>query len=139
MSLIPIDEKTFHAYDNETRQILLCTGDLDGDYRVLGPLVQAVQESRTLLKVVAGPSVVTVTSTTSTLSTLGLPLHSQTKALTLIPHGAGIYWNGGGASTSTATLVPISELGIEKGLADSLQFYAAANTNMTVIQHAVWE
>ena len=89
-------------------------------------------------RVIAGPDTVTVddTATGQTLETLlGEALHASLVALTLIPHETGIYFNNGSAAATTAILVPISELGLNKTYADTLKFFAASEIKMSVIQH----
>lgn len=84
--------------------------------------------------------VVTVGSTSKTLATLlGASVHSWTRRLTAIPHADGIYIDD---ETASASSHPVGLNSLEfhqnqdAGFAD-LQFYAASDTKMTVVQEDV--
>jgi len=76
-------------------------------------------------------------STSATLATLitASTLNSSTKRVTLRPHAAGIFMDDG---TATASSDPLGTSVVEiSGGPDelaALEFFAAAATNMTVIQ-----
>jgi hypothetical protein len=78
--------------------------------------------------------VVTVTSTSSTLATLGLTIDPSVKEIMLVPTDT-MYYNNGTASAST-NLMPSSgiTLAVSKALIDTLQFYAGSNTVLSVTQ-----
>lgn len=92
-----------------------------------------INEQNTL----AGPDYVSVTDTSATLATLlSTALQTGIKRLTLVPDSAGIFWNAGVATSSTAPL-PSSgiELSVRKTYADTLQFITASGTvKMQIIQ-----
>ena len=76
-------------------------------------------------------------SATATLATLiaGTALNSSTKRVTLRPHAAGLFMDDGAATASSDPL-GTSAIEIAGGPDElgALQFFAAAATNMTVIQ-----
>ncbi len=79
---------------------------------------------------------VQVGSTSKSLETLlGTALLATTGKVTLRPHANGIFMNSG---TATNAHDPLGSLALEfiggHDELDELQFYAAANTYMTVIQ-----
>lgn len=79
--------------------------------------------------------IVTVTSTSSTLADLlGGALRAGNK-ITLEPHAAGIYFNDTTADANSAPM-GLNSKEIRGGIQawQGLQFYAASDTKMTVVQ-----
>ncbi len=79
--------------------------------------------------------VVSVSATKTLATLLGAALNTSTKKVTLRPHAVGIYMDNG---TATAADDPLGSQAItfdaDASALGTLQFFAAAATNMTVIQ-----
>jgi uncharacterized protein with FMN-binding domain len=81
-------------------------------------------------------SMVVVGSTSKTLATLlGEAVATTTRKITLIPVADGIYMASGAASAASLPLgLNVIELDGTVNTLDELQFYAAANTSMGIVQ-----
>jgi hypothetical protein len=84
-------------------------------------------------------TLVTVTSTSQTLAQLlvaaGSTVDSGLRVLNLQPTATGIFYANGTASAASAPLGSgISGLECDGSVASDLQFYAATNIEMTVVQ-----
>jgi hypothetical protein len=83
----------------------------------------------------AGPALVSVTTSSDLATLLGVALNTGVKRLLLIPSAAGIYWAVGTASAGTSVLpaggisIPVTKI-----YADTLRFYAAGATGLSVTQ-----
>jgi len=95
--------------------------------------------TQTDILALSDPIAVTATTTLSTM--LGVALNASLKQLTLISSDTTkiVYWAlGGAASAATAVLLPVGaasvELRVSKTVADTLQFFAPASVDITVLQ-----
>jgi hypothetical protein len=78
--------------------------------------------------------VATVTDTSKTLSELGVTLRTGSRT-TLKAHAVGIYMDDGTASSSSHPMnTDVHEIDGDQYNLDELEFYAASDTKMTVIQ-----
>lgn len=82
--------------------------------------------------------IVTVTSTSTTLAALLTAASSALREgmrVTIVPHASGIYMDDGTASASSHPMgLSSHEVEGDVDTLATMQFYAASNTTMTVIQ-----
>lgn len=138
--------------DPESGLIYIARGHDEGDeeFTLLGPALQGVLpideegnraeitdgglHTRDAVSYLAGPRQVAVGPTSSTLITLGCPIHPDLKRIGLTPASAAIYWEQGAAATSASPLLSSIELNMTAAQAATFQFYAASPIAMVIIQ-----
>ncbi len=106
--------------------------------REIREILKATKESGGgAYSILAGPDQVTITTTSTKLSTLGIVFKDGLRRLTIIPEGTNIYWSLGDTAKSGINLLPLAslELDIVKSLAEKLEFVMSTSTeNLTIVQ-----
>ena len=106
--------------------------------REIREILKAIKESGGgAYSILAGPDQVTITTTSTKLSTLGIVFKDGLRRLTIIPEGTNIYWSLGDTAKSGINLLPLAplELDIVKSLAEKLEFVMSTSTeNLTIVQ-----
>ena len=106
--------------------------------REIREILKATKESGGgAYSILAGPDQVTITTTSTKLSTLGIVFKDDLRRLTIIPEGTNIYWSLGDTAKSGINLLPLAslELDIVKSLAEKLEFVMSTSTeNLTIVQ-----